>query len=199
MTSSSLARAASEPAGAPSNMGAGRPLTRSVSSPPSRRCQRSTWTLFRPSSASSMPFRAMLVSIRTEMNVSALLLWLLRSFSCFTPARTIAMSIPIRTLRSHRASFAASLRFDRCASAWTKALFTLARSISRWDGSDLHAYAVTASSSASSRKSTTLSASRFTARMAEVSGIIATTTAATAPRAAQRGTPRTCHRKLRFS
>ena len=40
---------------------------------------------------------------------------------------------------------------------------------------------------------------RFTARMAEVSGIIATRTAATAPRAAQRGIPRTCHRKLRFS
>ena len=141
-----------------------------------------------------MPLRLMLTSAKTGMNSSALLLWLLRSFSGL-----VTMSMPIRTLRSHRASLAASLSFERCASACANAFVTRARSISRWDGSDRHAYAVTASSSASSRKSTTLSASRLTERMADVSGARATMTAARAPSAAESGTPRVCHRKSRFS
>ena len=87
-----------------------------------------------------MPLRLMLTSTKTGMNSSALLLWLLRSFSGL-----VSMSMPIRTLRSHRASLAASLSFERCASACVIELVTRARSISRWDGSDRHAYAVTAS------------------------------------------------------
>ena len=98
--------------GSPSNMGAVGPSPARESSPPPEEVPAVHLNRVQALEGELHALEAHAHLAKTGMNSSALLLWLLRSFSGL-----VTMSMPIRTLRSHRASLAASLSFERCASA----------------------------------------------------------------------------------